>query len=82
MKTKPKIKAVNQSNLSAGQITLLKFINSHESVKNIVGENNLELLRSLIPKGYEKHELSKGFEEAFLLPCELDSLKIDNLINS
>jgi hypothetical protein len=56
-----------------------------ETTSNIVKKNNKNLENDLLTKLFfngqnPKLEISKIYDEVFNLPCELKSLKIDNLI--
>lgn len=42
--------------------------------------NNKMLMNNLIPKGYRKLETTKVYDEAFNLPCQLPSIKIEKLL--
>jgi hypothetical protein len=55
-----------------------------ESTSDIVKKNNKKLENDLLTKLFfngqnPKLEISKIYDEIFNLPCELKSLKIDNL---
>ena len=49
--------------------------------EDIVKVYNQQLFLKLIPSGYPKRELSKGNDEAFNLPINLESYQIEKLIN-
>lgn len=69
---------------SAGEISLLNFILSHEktSTAEIIKSNNRLLAEGLIPNAYPLRQKGKQFDEAFNLRCTLPSMEFDKLFNS
>ena len=59
-------------------VTKLKPLSS----KELFNRNNIKLSLNLIPKDYPKREVFKGYDEAFNNPIELESYKIEKLINN